>query len=234
MIAPIIETESVIQAGDKTRIDATKSFVSKGETAITNVEIEPETGAGYITVFNADSKQWFLDWVYAGITRTVTVSCRVTNSGGPQTSTKTMLVTSFADDKLFSTDSDLIALEPDVLKWVRKGRSSFLDVHRLAQKKIIEWLDETGHRNEDGTKISKAELLDVSEVQPWSRDLALSLIFMGLSNQTDDVFMKKTQYYASQAKDRSDRAVIAGDFNKDSVLDQGEQIDSIQSIVAVR
>jgi hypothetical protein len=235
MIAPIIETEAVIQAGDKIRIDASKSFVSKGEAAVLSVEIEPEAGSGYVTVTHADAKNWYLDWVYTGSTRNVVISCRVTVVGGANAiATKTIQVITFADDKLFSTDGDLIALEPDILKWVRKGRSSFLDVHRLAQKKILEWLDETGHRNEDGTKISKNELIDVSEVAPWSRDLALHLIFLGLSNQTGDVFMEKAKHYKSEAANRANRAVIAGDFNKDSVVDQGEQIDSIQSVVAVR
>lgn len=237
-IFPIIETESIIQVGDKVRIDASKSFVSKGEGAIFNVEILPETSGAWVSVFVANTPSaWFLDWAYSGASRTVTVSCRiqVTNAMGDiQTSTKTISVVTAADDKLFSSDSDLTALEPDVLKWVKAGRSSFLDVHRMAQSKIIEWIDEAGYRNEDGSKVSKNELLDLSEVRPWSRDLTLSLIFFGISNQVDDVFAQKSKFYASQAKDRADRAVLAWDFNKDGTVNVIEETVGTQSMVMER
>lgn len=236
MIAPIIEIEPVLQIGDKTRIDVSKSFISKGESAIHSISVEPEAGAGYIAVTNADSRNWFLDWVYTGASRTVTISCRiqVLSAVGPiETKTATMQLLTAADDKLFSVDQDLIALEPDISKWVKKGRSSFADVHRMAQKKILEYLDEAGLRNDDGTKISKNELIDLSEVKPWSRDLTLSLIFRGLSNQTNDVFDEKAKYYASEAKNRSDRAVIAWDSNKDGTIQPEEKV-SLQSVVMVR
>lgn len=234
MIAPILELESVVQIADKTRLDASKSFISKDETAVTNVEIEPEAGAGFITVFAADQKNWYLDWMYSGASRTVVVSCKITNAGGDQTLTKSISILTAADDKLFSADSDLTGLESDILKYVRKGRSSFLDVHRMAQKKIIEWMDEAGLRNDDGTKVTKAELLDLTEVQPWSRDLTLSLIFMGISNQVDDVFMKKSIHYTSQAKDRSDRAVLAWDSDKSGAVDLTAESVGIQSVVMER
>jgi hypothetical protein len=237
-IFPIIETESVIQVGDKVRIDASKSFTSKDEDPIHEVEIMPEAGGDWVSVYVANNPSaWFLDWSYAGSSRTVTVSCRIRVDGamGPtQVVTKTISVVSAADDKLFSADSDLTALEPDVLKWVKSGRSSFLDVHRMAQSKIIEWMDEAGYRNEDGSKVSKNELLDLSEVRPWSRDLTLSLIFFGISNQVDDVFSQKSKFYSSQAKDRADRAVLAWDFNKDGSVDAVEEIAVTQSMVMER
>lgn len=234
MIAPILELEPILQLNDKTRLDGTKSFVAKGTANIHNVWIEAEAGAGFISVNHADSKNWFLDWVYVGASRTVTVSCRIQvgdNSGPIETRTSTIQLLSSADDKLFSSDQDLVALEPDILKWVKKGRSSFLDVHRMAQAKILEYLDEAGIRNADGTKISKNEMLDLSEVRPWSRDLTLSLIFRGLSNQVDDVFDAKAKFYMSEAKKRSDRAVLAWDHDKDGQLNEGEQITLTSSVM---
>jgi hypothetical protein len=236
MIAPILEVEPLLQINDKTRLDATKSFVSKGQQSVHNVWIEAEAGAGFISVNHADFKNWYLDWVYSGSARTVTVSCRIQvggNNGPIETKTTTIQLVTAAGDKLFSADSDLTALEPDILKWVKKGRSSFLDVHRMAQNKILEYLDEAGLRNEDGTKITKNELLDLSEVRPWSRDLTLSLIFRGLSNQVGDVFDEKAKHYASEAKNRADRAVIAWDWNKDGTLEDDEKT-SLQSVVMER
>lgn len=234
MIAPILELESIVQIADKTRLDASKSFVSVDETAVTDVEIEPEAGAGFISVFSTNQKDWYLDWMYSGASRTVTVSCRITNAGGNQTATKTISILTAADDKLFSKDSDLTGLEGDILKYVRKGRSTFLDVHRMAQSKIVEWMDEAGLRNDDGSKVTKNELLDLTEVQPWSRDLTLSLIFMGISNQVDDVFMKKSTHYASQAKDRSDRAVLAWDSDKSGDVNLESESVGMQTVVMVR
>lgn len=234
MIAPIIEIESVVQVADKTRLDVSKSFVSKNEPVITNVEVEPEAGVGFITVFSADAKNWFLDWMYSGASRTAVVTCRITNSGGTMTTSKSMSIVTAADDKLFSADSDLTGLESDILKYVKKGRGSFLDVHRMAQKKIVEWMDEAGLRNEDRTKVTKNQLLDLTEVQPWSRDLTLSLIFMSISNQVDDVFMKKSEHYATQAKDRSNRAVLAWDGDKSGAVDAETESATMQSVVMER
>lgn len=237
MIAPILELEPILQLNDKTRLDATKSFISKGEHPIHDVWIEPEAGVGFISINHTDSRNWFLDWIYTGAARTVTVSCKVqvqNNSGPFEIRTATIQLVTAATDKLFSADSDLVPLEPDILKWIKPGRSSFLDVHRMAQAKIIEWLDEAGYRNEDGTKISKNELLDLSEVRPWSRDLTLSLIFKGLSNQVNDVFIEKSKFYASEARDRADRAVLAWDFNKDGQIETGEEMAVVQSTVMER
>lgn len=218
----VLEMEAIIQTGDKTRLSAKKSFVSKDEAAVTLVEIEPESGAGYIAVTGTSSKDWFLDWVYVGISRVVTVSLRITTDGAPSVFTKTMQVITSADDKLFSSDSDLIALEPDILKWVPEGRSSFLNVHRQAQSKIIEWLDEAGITDTSGARLTKADIVDVEEVKPWSRDLTLSLIFYGIHNAVDDVFMQKSKYYDSQAKNRADRAKLRLDLNNDGSISSGE------------
>lgn len=223
-IFPVIETETIVQVGDKTRIWANKTFITQDQSAITDVEIEPEAGAGFISVFNADAKKWYLDWIYSGASRSVTVSVRVTATTDV-TSTKSISVLSFADDYLFSSDGDLIAKEANILKWVPDGRSSFLNVHRQAQTQIIQWLDEAGYRSEDGTKIGKTQLVDKTEVSAWSRDLTLQLIFQSISNQVDDIFLRKAQFYKSEAENRRDRTVIKYDFNKDSTLDAGEYVN---------
>jgi hypothetical protein len=223
-IFPVIESESIIQINDKTRIDVSKTFISKGEAAVEEVEIEPEAGAGFISVFAVDQKQWFLDWQYSGASRTVVVSARVTTDGLPVTTTKEIEVITASDDKLFSSDADLISLEPDILKRVKPGRSSFLDIHRMAQTKILEYLDEAGIRNTDNTKVTEDELLDISEVRPWSRDLTLHLIFNGFSNQVDDIFFEKSKHYKKEAENRADRVVLAFDSNKDGILDKHEGI----------
>lgn len=223
MIFPVLETEDIIQIGDKTRLNAIKSFVSKDEGAITAVEIRPEDGEDFIAVTGFTSKDWYLDWVYTGATRTVTVTVRVTTAGGNETTTETMSVVTSASDKLFSSDQDLTALEPDILKYVPDGRASFLNVHRAAQVKILESLDESGITDTEGAKLTKAAVVDVSEVKAWSRDLTLALIFSGLSNSIDDVFERKSKHYLAEAAKRKNRAVIRLDMDGDGEIEQSEE-----------
>jgi hypothetical protein len=219
----VLEVESTVQVNDKTRLNASKSFISKDEDPVTLVEIEPEAAAGFIDVTGASSKDWFLDWVYVGASRNVTVSLRIT-AGTVQTFTKTLAVTTAVDDNLFSSDQDLIAYEPDILKWVPQGRASYLNVHREAQARILEWLDEAGLTDRDGNRLTKAALVDVQEVRAWSRDLTLSLIFKGIQNAVDDVFAGKAQHYASEAVKRSDRTRLRLDLNGDDTISRNESV----------
>ncbi len=82
-IFPNLKLEDIVQINDKTRLDASKSFTAD-EAAVTLVEIEPESAAGFIDItptVATNSKQYFLDWSYSGTSRTVTVSVRITTDG---------------------------------------------------------------------------------------------------------------------------------------------------------
>lgn len=224
MIFPVLETEDIVQVGDQTRLNAGKSIATKDEEQISKVEIEPEGGSGFIDVTDQSPRDWFLDWFYTGITRTVTASVRITIGVTVTTKTKTISVISAADDKLFSADTDLIALEPEILKYVVDGRSSFLNVHRLAQTKILESLDESGVVDTAGAKLTKAAVVDVSEVKAWSRDLTLHLIFKGLIVSVDDVFMVRSKYYWGEVQSRMARAILRLDLNGDGQLEKSEGV----------
>lgn len=231
MIFPVLEIEDVVQVGDKTRLSACKSFVSKDEDAITKVEIRPEVSGDWIDVTDPSPDNWFLDWVYDGAARTVAPAVRVTSTAADpdadpdpieavdQTLTKSLVLVTAADDALFSSDTDLIGLEPDILNWVPAGRASFLNVHRTAQTKIIESLDESGIVDESDEKLTKAAVVDVTEVRAWSRDLVLHLIFKGLINAKDDVFTQKAQFYASEVEKRKARAVLRLDLDGDGEIE---------------
>lgn len=225
MIFSDLEIESIIQVGDQTRLSALKSFVSKDEDDITKVEIQPEATASWIDVTGADSRDWYLDWRYTGASRDAVVSARVTaGDAGPTTVSKTIQVISAADDKLFSSDQDLASLEPNILKYVSLGRATFLNVHRAAQTKILESLDESGIIDTAGAKLTKAAVVDVSEVRGWSRDLTLHLIFKSLINSNDDVFTEKAKFYLNEAAQRKSRSVLRLDLNDDGELDVDEKV----------
>jgi hypothetical protein len=227
MIFPYIETEEVVQIGDRTRLDASKTYASKGLLTITKVEIEPETGAGFIDVTGSKASDWLTDWEYltAG-TKTITI--KVTDSDTPTpseyTRTGTIEVLTEADDALWSTDGDLVAEEPDVLKYVRRGRNTFKDIHREAQRQILQLLDRKGYRIQ-GRKIVAADLVDKSEAAEMSKYLALYMIMAGQRSQTDDVYQAKADKYMSKYQIASQRQIIGIDLDGDGTVSEGEGVN---------
>lgn len=153
-------------------------------------------------------------------TRKVTVAV----GNGTLTDTKYFYQKVYSEngDRLFCSDRDLTSHEPDILKWVPKGRSSFKDVIRRSQGLIIAWLDEKGYVNAYGDKYNKWDLVDLDEVKQWSIFQTLKLIMQGLSNQTDDVFDKKAKEYSLFEEASRQRAILRIDVNKDGVIDATE------------
>lgn len=228
MIFPVLELENIIQVNDKTRLDGVKSFQSPDEPVITLVEIEPESASGFIDV----TEKLYLDWQYA-TEGTKTVTIRVTNSGGSNTYVKTIEAISVADDKLFSNDGQLVANEPDVLNFVQAGRSSFLNVHRTAQTRILAWLDENKIYDINGDRLTKENVIDKEEVTEWSKFLTLKIIFEGLSNNVGDIFHEKSLGYEKLANASRNRGAIRLDLNNDGVITKGENSD-LRSVLLVR
>jgi len=133
MIFPNLELEAIVQTNDKTRLRASKSFVSKDEASnITLVRIDPETGVqGYIDITGSSSSDWFLDWEYSGSTRTVTITVEVTaGATGPTTTTQTIEIKTPADDLLFSSDADLISKESDIMNYSPFVGNTHFKIHR--------------------------------------------------------------------------------------------------------
>lgn len=228
MIFPNLELEPVVQVADKTRLSAVKSYGSKGE-AITKVEIQPYAGGPWIDVTGSpiSTKNWYTDWEYdtAG---TKVVSLRV-NDGSPSavTITKNISVITEADDALFATDADLAFEEPEILKYVKDGRNSYKDVHREAQKQILDLLNRKGYRTTSGGPITKANVKDLTQVREMAKYLALHIVFEGLSNVVGDVFSAKSQGYRGQYTTAQDRQIIGLDLNEDGEVDTayGEGVD---------
>jgi len=214
MIFPVLKLEEIVQVDDRTRLDASDSYVTPDEAAITLIEIEPESGAGFIDVTSSQ----YLDYQYA-VDGDKDVTVRVTTDGAPSTVTKALTIISAADDKLFSSDEELLPHEPDLLNYTRNGRNSFLDVHRSAQDRIITWLDENRIWDTNGDRLTKAAIIDIQEVNDWSKFLTLGLIFEGLSNAVDDIFMQKAQKYMEMAEKARNRGAIRLDRDGDSEED---------------
>ncbi len=225
-IFPKLRTDRIIQIEDGTRLDATQTFVSKDEAAITLVEIQPEATESFVDVTstgNNRERNWFLDWQYSGASRTVDVTVRVTTDGAPVTFTQQMEVITAADDKLFSDDYDLLVKEEDITKWLPDGRTSFKYKHRQVQTMIIEDFNERGVTDKDGVKLTKDAFVDVEEVRQWALNMVLSLIFKDNSNVVGDVFDLKGNNYMSEALTHKHRAFYRLDLDGDGSISLGEK-----------
>lgn len=227
-IFPNVMMESVVQVGDMTRLDATRSSVTPSEDSVASVEIEPETGLGFKDC-TSSTREYFLDWAYE-TPGTKTVSVRVTTYGGDQqTIRRTLSVITEAEDALLSTDADLVALEPSILNYIRPGRNSFKDVHRQSLMLILDWLDEQGIRSPNDSRLGQHAFVDKAQVRKWATYLTLQLIFEGLSNVVDDVFAKKASKYESFATKASNRIDLKLDRDGD-----GDTDDEAEEIASVR
>lgn len=219
------KSEEKIQIDDKTRIDATGTFISPDEAAITLVEIEPEASAGFIDVTSTN----YLDWSYSAAGEKV-ATIRVTTDGSPVTKEISLTVLSVTDDRLFSTDKDIVSHEADIYRFLRPGRASFLDFHRIAQKMILDSLDQKGIYDNQGNRLVAADLFDLEEVKAWSKYLSLSLIFTSVQSEIDDVYASKSQAYADMAIKQSTRAALRLDLNNDSVQDSHADLISTRLV----
>ena len=230
----VIKTEDLVQVADKTRISCIDTYKTPGEEAYSKVEIEPEAGAGFFDVTGLLTalefeKGWYLDWQYS-TDGDKTISLKVTTTDGApvpvlteHTFTKTLAVIDEVDDKLFSTDEMLTSVVSDILRWVPEGRNSFKREHRDAQKRILAWLDENGFKDTSGNKLTKASIVDVSEVREWSKYLTLMIIYDGISNAIDDVFQQQARRFESLSVTARNRKYLRVDYTGDGTVSTGEK-----------
>ena len=84
---------------------------------------------------------------------------------------------------------------------------------------ILAYFDEEGLVNDDGTKITEAQVTDLSEVKELSIFKTLRLIFESISNAPDDYFMKKSVHWGKYERQAQLRCVTRIDFDKDGNTD---------------
>jgi len=223
MIFPSLSHEKVLQVNDKTRLDASRSFVTSGET-VTDIEIRPDALEAFVSVFNSDSDKWFLDWAYE-VDGTKTVTVRITTDLSSKERSYDLDVLLIDDDSLFSADSDLIPYETDVLNYLPKGKNSYLYAHRKAQEIIIAYLDEQRIWNNDGSRITKEEIAAITDndirtqFNQWSTFQTLLIIFESIQVSNGDIFQEKKQEYQNMRDSARKRSALRLDLDKNSVLD---------------
>tara|TARA_R110001632_G_scaffold52197_6_gene129727 strand:+ start:159 stop:839 length:681 start_codon:yes stop_codon:yes gene_type:complete len=202
--------EDVVQVGDKTRLDFARTYAIDG-SEIVKVEIQPEVTGEFYDV----TDDLYLDWVY-DTDADKQVVCRVTD-GSLVEETKNLIISVLDEetDNLFSTDTDIVPLEPELLKWVQDGRDSFLDKHRASQREILEELNNAGYSKSDGTRYEAVDIVDIKEFKELSKYTTLRIIFEGISNDIDDVFHEKAVRANTKAVDTKKRAYLRLDVNGD-------------------
>ena len=209
---PILELENIVQIGDKTRLEGSESYsaeFAKIEIAPDGVNFKDCTDAGY------------LDWQFetAG---TINIILRVTSESGSKEATKSILVVSSEADALYSTDEDFKGVESEIFRYLRKGRSSFLDKHREAKRQIIQAL-----KNENLIKIDATDLtglaINAGALKDWSKYLTLSLVFFdcntGYGVGGPEYFLAKAQSYKAAAELAKANAIRGLDTNADGEPD---------------
>lgn len=139
----------------------------------------------------------------------------VDTQGEAQDSDSTYInIYSVEGDYLYSNDQELVQFEPDIRRWIPEGRNSFLNVHRQAQREILDYLDRNGFTDINGNKYNKFDLLDRSDVNEWSRYAALRMIFEGITVSREDVYNSKRQIYDGKEANARNRMTLSLDKTK--------------------
>ncbi len=158
----------------------------------------------------------------------ITIYAEDATTPSPNTKSLSKLIKVFSvnGDKLFSSDEELTALEPEILKWVTPGRNTFKDVHRRVQKNILTHLDEEGYVDIYDKPYTKAAIVNIEEVRPWATYMAMRLIFEGIHNSKEDVFAEKARTYMSDEIKARNRMVLRIDVDNDGKVDTAEGLGS--------
>jgi hypothetical protein len=211
-----INIDELYQVNEKVRISGAETFETLDTLAYSKVEISPDiTGIYYDLGADvlSDKSLWFLDWSY-GSAGVYQVGVKLTEGLNVHIFTKDITILTEAQDKLFSDDSDLISYQNDIMKYLPESRSSWNFVIRRAQEEILSWIDEKGFVNSDQTKVTKDQILDVSEVKDLSIFKSLRIIYSSLSNALDDFFQKKATFWEAYEKRAELRCVLRLDTSK--------------------
>lgn len=218
-----------VSSDDKITISATSSF----SIVPASSNIWEQLGFRLSTLQSLSNASTYTGRRVRYLSRKVTLT--IGNGSSTQASDGFVNLYSLNGDALFSSDSDLIEHEPDLLKWLPDGKNSYKFIHRRAQELILAFLDEQGYTDIYRNKFLLDAIIDLDEVKEWSTFLALRLIFKGNQNAVDDVFGQKSAMYLDEEKRARNRAILRLDLNNDGVLeDNSNESFTVSSISVAR
>jgi hypothetical protein len=220
-------TEGLVQTNDKTRIDVSKSFVS-GD-GITDISVKPEDSESYISVFNGGvQKKWYLDWAYASDGEKV-ISVQATDGVNTITQTFNITIITPEDDNLYSNDAQIFKIESELKKYIPDGRNSYINLHREAQSRILNYLDRKRIWNSNGEPYEKNQINLNGELQKWALYETIYMIYSDLFVSVGDKFAEKINEYKALRNYERDRGAIRIDKNSNGVLDEATEIQELKS-----
>tara|TARA_A100001201_G_C4090193_1_gene201798 strand:+ start:1597 stop:2295 length:699 start_codon:yes stop_codon:yes gene_type:complete len=208
-----------VQVSEKVRIDVSKTFAFSGRS-ISSIVVKPDnskddsydvTSAGYLDIaYDSEGD------------KTIHVTLTLDNSDTVALA-KNISVVSEATENLYSSDSELISHEPNILNYLPEAFCDFRFAHRLSQDRIMTVIDERGITDNNGNKLTPVDVKDIEECNDWSKFLTLQYIFESLSNSIDDIFSEKSSRYREMVKQASNRAFLRLDYDNDGTLESSER-----------
>jgi hypothetical protein len=220
----IIKCDDKVFAGDKLQIDVSESFVAPNLAIATSAGLQISVDAG-VNWYDITLKKQ-LSWGWLNTSGAKTITLRMTTATAETADfTKTVTVIDQVAQNLFSKDSDLYQYEPDIDSLKPKKWSSWNMIHLAAQEWITDWLDEKRIFDENGNSYTAADLLDKQQVKQLSCFKALEMIYEGNSNMVGDIYSIKRDKYKALANEKASRSQLKLDFNKDTVVNEGERTD---------
>jgi len=222
---PSLSIERVLQVEEKTRLNASLSFVTDDEE-VTDVLISPDN-ITFISVFNSgDNEKWFLDWAYEA-DGFKDVAVRIVAVSGDKTKIYSSGINVLTEeiDALLSTDNDILPFEPKIYRYIPKGKNSFIYAHRKAQERIIAYLDEQRIWKDDNSRYGKLDLSTIADPEfkeqfrQWSSFETLLIIFESFQVSSDDVFQEKKLDYTALRNGARTRSALRLDQDGDGELD---------------
>lgn len=223
---PSITFERVLQIEEKTRLDSGRSFVTDDEV-ITDILIQPSATDAFISVYNGgDTDKWFLDWAYE-VDGFKDIAVQIVADSGNKTKTYMAGINVLTEeiDALLSTDNDILPFEPKLYRYLPRGKSSFIYVHRKAQERIVAYLDEQRIWKDDNSRYTKLDLSTVADPEfkeqfrQWSSFEALLIIFESFQVSSGDLFQEKKEEYTSLRNGARTRSALRLDQDGDGELD---------------
>jgi hypothetical protein len=223
--------EDLVQVNDKTRIDVSKSFVSG--SSITGISIKPSEDDVAISVFNTNQERWYLDWAYSSDgEKTITV--QATDGTNTVSQNFTINVITAIEDNLYSNDSQIFAIESELKRYIPQGRNSYINIHREAQSRILNYLDRKRIWQDNGEPYTKTQINLHGELQKWSLYEAMLMIYTDLLISVGDKFAEKVNEYKSLRNYERDRGAIRIDKNNNGIIDQGSEIQELKSFRLIK
>lgn len=212
MILLDLKTESIAQVNDLFRVDCTRVKCSDESEADL---IEVDLGDGFVVVYNGDdATHKYVDHAFS-TTGDKEVTVRATKDEETLTTTRTIKIVSEDEDRLFSSDEDLLLHEEAIHELLRAGKNTFKNIHRLAQGEIIRDLRERFPSKD----LSKDSLVEIEQVRAWSKYLTLHYIFESNVRTVDDIHVEKSQTYLTLANTAKNNVPLKVDTDGDGKAD---------------